>query len=245
MKERILHCFNQAADTYDAFADVQANVAQRLAERLSAVQANTILEIGCGTGLLTHQLLPAFPHANWQLTDIAPAMVAACQQRFAAMPTMKIACMDGEALTVETQFDLIVSSMAMHWFTQPEKSFAEIKNKLAPKGLFAFAMLGQQSLVEWRSICQQENLPSPTPIFPDYVPLQTAFPDFKLTTEIIPVRYPTLHAFLTRLKNIGATATHTHYQSLPAGKLRAILRKYHREMTISYEVIYGNYQRHD
>ena len=57
------------------------------------------------------------------LTDIAPAMVQISQQRFINKPKVKVICMDGERLTLPSQFDLITSSMTLHWFSELEESF--------------------------------------------------------------------------------------------------------------------------
>ena len=56
-KQEILVKFSRAANSYDNYAKVQAEVARRLAVKLPEVhkkpEINTILEIGCGTGNFT------------------------------------------------------------------------------------------------------------------------------------------------------------------------------------------------
>lgn len=242
MKERILQCFNKSAETYDAFAGLQLEVAKRLAKRIVyQPEIQTILEIGCGTGILTQQLLPIFPFVNWQLTDIAPAMVALCQQRFAHYPKLTVSCMDGEALTSDVSFDLIISSMTMQWFTQLNTSLAALKKKLTSSGRLIFAMLGQNSLHEWRMLCEKWALPIATPSFPHPLQLQKDFPEIEIETETIVYHYSTCYEFLMTLKKIGATATHSHYKLMSASVLRNFLRNFKQEMSVSYEIIYGYY----
>lgn len=240
MKKRILHCFNKRAETYDESATIQAAVAERLAKKIVHVPASSILEMGCGTGLLTKQLLPHFSKSHIHLVDIAPAMIAFCQKRF-EKESLHFSCMDGEEPKFDKKYDLIVSSMTLHWFNNIKKSIEVFKNQLLPKGRLIFSMLGKNSLFEWHDICRQHDFPIPTPSFPDRMQLQSDFPELQITTEIMTERYETIYHFLTTLKKIGATATHPFYQPLSSGKMRTLLRQYQKEITISYEVIYGTY----
>src|SRR5437762_1931232 len=129
MKRKIIRYFNQGASTYDSAAEVQTYVAQQLVARLENISAKEILEIGCGTGLLSQQLISLFPDASFLLTDIAPVMVETCQNRFMNQPKIKIACLDGETIAVESKFDLITSSMTLHWFDDVTQGLEKIIDK--------------------------------------------------------------------------------------------------------------------
>ena len=70
--------FGRAAARYEAHAPAQRAAARRLAEdiaRLDLPPRPRILEIGCGTGLLTRELARRLGPADWMLTDISPAML--------------------------------------------------------------------------------------------------------------------------------------------------------------------------
>ncbi|WP_154399134.1 methyltransferase domain-containing protein, partial [Bordetella pertussis] len=74
--------FDRAAARYETHAEVQRHAAEQLAERIAALPLPAeprILEIGCGTGLLTRALARRLGRADWTITDIAPAMLAAQQ----------------------------------------------------------------------------------------------------------------------------------------------------------------------
>ena len=74
-KQRIRQAFDQAAVTYDAAADVQREVSDRLAEYLDPVEGNfnpaDILDAGCGTGYGVLRLQRRWPHADLTLIDFA------------------------------------------------------------------------------------------------------------------------------------------------------------------------------
>ena len=76
--------FSAAAPTYDASAVIQCAVAERLGAMLAGNETvDRILEIGCGTGLLTTCLCRLFPGARIDALDMAAGMVAQCRARLA------------------------------------------------------------------------------------------------------------------------------------------------------------------
>jgi malonyl-CoA O-methyltransferase len=246
-KKQIINCFNSGAYTYNAAADIQQVAARGLAARLSGILPASILEIGCGTGLFSQFLPQHFPGARILLTDIAPEMLRVCQQRFVAEPNIVMVCQDGEALTTPGGFDLIVSSMTLHWFTDFFASVEQIIAKLNPGGTFIFAMLGDKSLLEWREICEADSHCRPTPTFPKADAVRTAFPKLQIDVDVTHVTYTNTYQFLKTLKSIGANATDINHITLSPGRLRRIMRAFDKtgadNISIAYEVIYGSYTK--
>ena len=246
-KQKIIKSFNNSAHRYHSAADVQPHIAARLANDLRDIQAQNILEIGCGTGLYSRHLQQHFPHAEILFTDIAPAMLERCQQNLSLSSNLKFKQMDGEALAVETQFDLITSSMTLHWFNHLEKSLREMILQLAPGGKLLFAMLGENSLKEWRDICKVHHLTT-TPEFISVENLQSQFPEFKIQVETSQQIYKNTYDFFKTLKIIGAVTPHAAHQSLTSGFLRHLMRELDQNknshgINITYEVIYGYYEK--
>ncbi len=242
-KCKIINNFDKRAGTYGETADVQVQVAADLARRLVSIQPDTVLEIGCGTGLLSQHLISLFPNASLLITDAAPAMIVQCQKSVLSHRFIDFACMDGEQLALNKQYALILSSMTLHWFSDLQRSFIDITNQLKRGGQFIFSMLGENSFKEWRAICQQFNIPIATPIFPADHLLETMLPNIQLEVETYYQTYENAYAFLNALKKIGAISSRMGYVPLSSGKLRKVLRQFNTELTISYEVIYGKYIR--
>lgn len=150
-KQRIRQAFDQAATTYDAAADVQREVCDRLAASLVASNLvgdpGAILDAGCGTGYGLRWLERHWPHARLVLVDFAPAMLAAARIR---NDRAMLICADIEALPLaDRQFDLYWSSLTWQW-NEPRRCLREAERVLKPGGVLAVATLGAGNFPELR-----------------------------------------------------------------------------------------------
>ena len=98
IKAAIAAAFSAAAGSYDAAAGVQRRVAGELAQRIARLPLDQprVLEIGCGTGFLSRELLALDPR-ELLLTDIAPTMIGRCRATLAPSTKMRFAVLDGFA----------------------------------------------------------------------------------------------------------------------------------------------------
>jgi malonyl-CoA O-methyltransferase len=245
-KQQILKSFNASAYSYNSAATIQSRVALQLRDFLQDCDAKSILEIGCGTGLFSTYLQQDFPNAKLLLTDFAPAMLEICRAALPPSGNIAFKQMDGELLTLSTSYDLIASSMTMHWFSDIKKSLQEIITRLTPGGKLVFAMMGENSLQEWRDICKIYRV-AMTPAFVSKDYLRTSFPEMQLHVETVRQPYSNTYEFLKTLKSIGADTPRAAHFSLTAGKLRHLMRlldkKNPQDVMISYEIIYGSYKK--
>jgi malonyl-CoA O-methyltransferase len=245
-KQKIIKSFNSGAYHYNRAADIQPQVARQLAQYLQGLEANTVLEIGCGTGLYSQYLPEHFPDAKLILSDIAPSMLEHCHMRMQQYSNVSLIHLDGEAVELPIEFDLITSCMVFHWFLNFKQSIQQLMAKLAPRGRILFAMLGENSLQEWREICN-ENALMPTPSFISVANLQQSFPDLKIHVELVKQFYQNAYEFLKTLKLIGAGVPHIKHIAITTTALRKVMRlldeKYPQGINISYEIIFGNYEK--
>ncbi len=176
MTNDIAQRFGQSADTYDLVATTQRHVAQRLADfALPLIPAGaSILEIGCGTGLLSQSIATARP-TSLILNDISPEMVAKARQRIdSAAPDDPIALpqLVADAESVEwPSVDAIVSASAVQWFGNPLSFVGKARKALRKGGVVALATYGPAtfrelrggadnaypSLAEWRAAFEAEG----------------------------------------------------------------------------------------
>ncbi len=250
-KTEIAAAFGRAAATYDDHASVQREVAYRLAERIAALSLPArprVLEIGCGSGFLTQALRPKLDQARWVVSDIAPAMVAACQNAFPGADDMVFVAADGERpCFASDRFDLICSSLAFQWFEDLPGALNRLHGLLAPGGWLAFSTLTQGALGEWRRAYEALGL---TPAIPDYPTIQAlaalVVEGQPLWAEADELTAPPSdgRAFLAGLKGIGAATPAPGRRPLSARDLRRVLRQFDADGAVaSYRLAYAKLRR--
>jgi tRNA (cmo5U34)-methyltransferase len=108
----------------------------------SEARPHNILELGCGTGNLSVLLASRYEDATLRMTDISSDSLQTCEQRFSPTPQLIFQQSDFRELDfADAQFDLIVSSIAIHHLTSEEKRvmFGKISRWLTADGVFAYA----------------------------------------------------------------------------------------------------------
>ncbi|MBW2466949.1 MAG: alpha/beta fold hydrolase, partial [Deltaproteobacteria bacterium] len=144
--------FSRAADSYDSYAKVQAEVARKLIEKIDIARdlsrIETILEIGCGTGNFTSLLTDKFPAAKIIALDFSPEMIAKARHKL-KKNNIEFICAEGEGFLQQTPdnfYDLIASNGSLQWFTDHETALRNIARTLQPGGIFTCSVFGPDSL---------------------------------------------------------------------------------------------------
>ncbi|NEU10711.1 methyltransferase domain-containing protein [Methylobacterium sp. BTF04] len=238
-KQAVARAFD-GAEGYDRAAVIQAVAAERLAVRIAAAPlppAPRILEIGCGTGLLTTALRRRLTPSCLIASDIAPGMVRRCARRMGA--EVQGLVMDGERPCLAQGFDLIASSLAAQWFEDLDGTLARLAGLLAPGGLLAVATLASGTFHEWRRAHAALGLEAATPTYPALSALQAlAIAECTVAASSEPVveSHDDGGAFLTALRAIGA-GTPGSAAPLSSGGLRRVLRRFEADgAQVTYEV---------
>jgi malonyl-CoA O-methyltransferase len=74
--------FSASAETYDRSACVQKAVSERVSEMVARLpEPRQVLEVGCGTGLLTERLLDVLPKAGIHALDVSEGMIKQARSR--------------------------------------------------------------------------------------------------------------------------------------------------------------------
>jgi ubiquinone/menaquinone biosynthesis C-methylase UbiE len=110
-----------------------------LAARLSRVAGHDVLEIACGTGILTEQLRKTLPRETRLVaTDLNQGMVDVAQRRLPdSTVTWKVA--DGAALPFEDgSFDVVVCQFGIMFFPDKLAGMREARRVLRGSGRYVF-----------------------------------------------------------------------------------------------------------
>ncbi|MGE3474495.1 MAG: methyltransferase domain-containing protein [Rhodospirillaceae bacterium] len=253
LKGALAGAFGAAAETYHSAADVQREVASRLARRIAALTLAPrprVLEIGCGTGFLYQALAPDLKDASWLLTDLSEAMVRRARSGPAGNPTgnpagnkARFTVMDGERPPFAAGgFDLICASLVFQWFEDLPGTLSKLTDLLAPGGALAFTTLTAESFPEWREAHHELGARAAVRGYPTVRELARMIPKsayVDLEAEAVARSYRNAHAFLAHWKEIGTHVPDAGRPPLTPGTMRKLLRKFDRGITVTYHVAYG------
>ncbi|GAB1393189.1 hypothetical protein MASR1M60_13520 [Rhodocyclaceae bacterium] len=251
--ERVAARFDAAAGSYDAHSPAQRHAAQRLVEHLVPLglpPRPRILEIGCGTGHLTERLVRHFPGATIRATDIAPAMVAACQSRLGANPHLRFEVMDGRrpasADFYERRparphaFDLICGNLVAQWFDDLPGACARLAACLLPGGTLLLSLPGGETFREWKAAHTRHGFTAGTLPLPTPQACYAALPpgNNRVDSEYWIDRPADGLTFLRGLRAIGADTAAAGHTPLAPAQLRRVLRELGPRPALTYELIY-------
>jgi malonyl-CoA O-methyltransferase len=254
-KRQARRAFNRAAASYDAAAELQNEIGDRMVERLDYIrlQPNRILDLGSGTGFFSAALLKRYRKADVIALDLAENMLQQVQSRCGWFRKPRCVCADGESLPfLDDSFDFIFSNLMLQWCIDLEATLAELRRVLAPGGLLMFTTFGPDTLRELRASWAAVDGYSHVNTFIDMHDVgdslvRTQWAEPVMDSERITVTYRELRSLMQDLKHIGA---HNVTLDRPRGLvgrqrmqwLAEAYEKYRVDEVLpaSYEVVYGH-----
>ena len=134
-KAAVEYSFGKAAILYDRYADHHRIIADRLMDFIHPdAKVDSILEIGCGTGILTEKLLDRFPASYVTALDISPGMIDRCRSKLNLSKRLSFLVTDAEEYCrIGKMYDLIVSSCSLQWI-HDRRGFVERISAMLPAG---------------------------------------------------------------------------------------------------------------
>ncbi|WP_312636346.1 class I SAM-dependent methyltransferase [Oscillibacter sp.] len=136
-KEKSKIAFNQQAATYDE--DIKGQHARNLypvlLKKLSGLDFNTTLDLGCGTGTVMQAILQSFPDKRVYGIDISENMLQKAKEKLQDNAYLTLG--DSEHLPYANEtFDVVYCNDSFHHYPAPEKVIAEVYRVLKPTGSF-------------------------------------------------------------------------------------------------------------
>lgn len=255
LQKKIVANFSQQASRYDIYSQVQHEAANQIAVYLSSWGENLIegplIEIGCGTGLMTIQVVTRFQERQMIISDISDKMLTCCQSqikdKLGFIPNhIQFSLIDGETFEQKETYALIISSFALQWIFELKSVIIRILNSLKKKGVFIFSLPTRDSFPEWKEMCSKVGVPFTGNLLPEpeifqYCAILHNYP-YTIHESKITCTYPSAIQFFKSIKGIGA-ATSMYGTNLSGVQLRRLLRywdeQYPNGISITYNLIYG------
>ncbi|MFM2332506.1 MAG: malonyl-ACP O-methyltransferase BioC [Pseudomonadota bacterium] len=153
-KALVAQRFAKAGQSYVEHAVVQKQISVQLFEYLKQYcpqSLPSVLEIGCGSGNLTHLFESYFQVDQLYLNDL----YADVDQHFLNFKHVNWLIGDIEQLELPLELDAVVSSSALQWMTDLPALLQRIYDALKPKGYLGFSTFGENNLIEIKQLTGQ------------------------------------------------------------------------------------------
>ena len=197
--------FAKAGQSYIEQAVVQKQISAQLFEYLKVYcpqNLASVLEIGCGSGNLTHLLQSHFQIEQLFLNDL----YADVEQHFSTIQNIAWLIGDIEQLTLPQSLDAVISSSALQWMTDLPTLLHRIHDALKPNAYFGFSTFGSDNLTEIKQLTGQGL----NYISLEFLKRQLEQQDFEvlfIEQEVKQIYFDHPKAVLQHLKATGVTAT--------------------------------------
>jgi malonyl-CoA O-methyltransferase len=236
-KQAIARNFSRAASGYDGWARAQAEIATQLTGQLPAqFEPELMVDLGCGTGLLSALLLERYPRAELVGIDLAEGMVQVCRERWSDQPRARFMVGDIEDPgMVLPHADLLTCSCVTQWLADCAACLTQWAEVLKPGGLLACAFVVTGSFPELEKAYRLA-------LGADFagLPLQTPADGQRLAEAAgllvrsswqaeVTAYYESARAALRSFQRLGAVLRgQPEYEPLPPAHMRRLMTCYER-----------------
>lgn len=144
MNNKVKEAYNQLANDYEHNVDTKSlyNTEYDRPAMMKLIPSNLlnkhVLDAGCAAGWYTEQLVDL--GANVTATDISPKMVEATRRRVGENADVLCLNLEGKLPFEDESFDVIVSSLVLHYIEDWSKPFSEFRRILKPNGTLLFSI---------------------------------------------------------------------------------------------------------
>ena len=210
--------FKKSLNTYDDNAIVQKQTAEKLIGLLPRTKYFSVFEIGCATGILTHEISKQIIFEEFYANDIVEESEDFTKK---IIPNIKFIKGDIEEIVLDKKYDLIISNACLQWCNDIKNTIGKLVKSLNKDGILAISIFGDENLKEITDIF---NLNNKTYSIEELKTSLRKYNIIEYKEEIIKLSFNSPIDVLKHLKLTGVNALQT--VNLTKSKLKAFDEKY-------------------
>jgi trans-aconitate 2-methyltransferase len=136
------------ASSYDVQAEPHEAWGRAVLDRLQLQGNESVLDAGCGTGLVSKLLLDRLPEGRLIGVDASAGMLEKARESIGADPRVELHHEDLVNLELEEPVDAVFSTATFHWILEHERLFARLYAALGPGGRLEAQCGGEGNIAE-------------------------------------------------------------------------------------------------
>ena len=170
-KQRNMTIWNEVAPRYHKrWASVNEGPFQsttKLIELVKINKGNTVLDIACGTGVVTKKIRNKVGNSGYVIgADTSTTAIKIAKKWNEKKSNLDFVNIDAEKFSFSKKFDIVTCQYALFFFPNAQKALKNMKNSLKKSGKIGISVHGSKENVPFFS----NILDSVTKFIPDYVP---------------------------------------------------------------------------
>ena len=170
-KKRNMTIWNEVAPRYHKrWASVNQGPFQstsKLIESLNIKKASTVLDLACGTGVVTKKIQDKIGDSGYVVgIDTSTTAIKIAKKWNENKVNVNFVNVDAEKFSFSKKFDVITCQYALFFFPNAQKALKNMRNSLKKSGKIGISVHGKKENVPFFS----SILDSVTQFIPDYVP---------------------------------------------------------------------------
>ena len=165
MKENIKKSFDKGSWNYDKFNDIQRQTGKKLVDFfLQKLKKNNymknvsfnILDLGCGTGDFSKELIKNLSVRSIQMLDLSQEMINISKTKV-KFCEVKFSVLDFDNFEKFNKFNLVVSNMSLHWSENIFNFYIKVVKQLCPGSFFLFSIPNSSSFMSLKNLFKKHN----------------------------------------------------------------------------------------
>ncbi len=202
-KQNIANHFSRCIPTYESGGKVQRSIAEELVQMLEPIECGTVLEIGCGTGLLSGLLRARLPYCHLVCNDLSPDMETPLREKVGDNALFLPG--DAEVIDWPGECDVVASASCIQWWEDPLAFFPKAYKTLADGGQLLFSTFLPGNLQELTAVTGA-GLRYPSHRAIERAMEETGFEEIRLIEQRRTLHFPTLIRLLSHLRDTGTNS---------------------------------------